>query len=314
MADNFLEKHYAEYEAKRNALQQSNRLVKKQISRLHRFSSSIEGIALPTTFTDPFNYTPHPLCRLATDEVMRFIDSHPEWHEELQQGKMFGVLVVKNVVGKLGFLAAFSGLLNKQNDIPYFVPAVYDMLNPNGHFKTEEREISAINRRIADMERNIRPRPTGTPSNLEGEFSSCAHPTETSSNLEGEFRGCNHLTDIPSNLQEEAKIASLKQERKKRSIALQNWLFEQFVMLNARGERKNLIEIFQEQEHRMPPGGAGECAAPKLLQYAFLNKLKPIAMAEFWWGDSPKGEDRKHGEFYPACQQKCKPILKYMLQ
>ena len=291
MADNFLEKHYAEYEAKRNALQQSNRLGKKQISRLHRFSVSIEGIALPTTFTDPFNYTPHPLCRLATDEVMRFIDSHPEWHDELQQGKMFGVLVVKNVVGKLGFLAAFSGLLNKQNDIPYFVPAVYDMLNPNGHFKTEEREISAINHRIAE---NIRPRPTGTPSNLEGESSSCAHHAKTSSNL-----------DI---------ITSLKQERKKRSTALQNWLFEQFVMLNARGERKNLIEIFQEQEHRMPPGGAGECAAPKLLQYAFLNKLKPIAMAEFWWGDSPKGEERKHGEFYPACQQKCKPILKYMLQ
>ena len=294
MADNFLEKHYAEYEAKRNALQQSNRLGKKQISRLHRFSSSIEGIALPTTFTDPFNYTPHPLCRLATDEVMRFIDSHPEWHEELQQGKMFGVLVVKNVVGKLGFLAAFSGLLNKQNDSPYFVPAVYDMLNPNGHFKTEEREISAINHRIADMEGNIRPRPTGTPSNLEGELRGCAHPTGTSSNV-----------DI---------VTSLKQERKKRSIALQNWLFEQFVMLNARGERKNLIEIFQEQEHRMPPGGAGECSAPKLLQYAFLNKLKPIAMAEFWWGDSPKGEERKHGEFYPACQQKCKPILKYMLQ
>ena len=294
MADNFLEKHYAEYEAKRNALQQSNRLGKKQISRLHRFSSSIEGIALPTTFTDPFNYTPHPLCRLATDEVMRFIDSHPEWHEELQQGKMFGVLVVKNVVGKLGFLAAFSGLLNKQNDIPYFVPAVYDMLNPNGHFKTEEREISAINHRIADIERNIRPRPTGTPSILEGEFSSCAHHAKTSSNV-----------DI---------VTSLKQERKKRSTALQNWLFEQFVMLNARGERKNLIEIFQEQEHRMPPGGAGECAAPKLLQYAFLNKLKPIAMAEFWWGDSPKGEERKHGEFYPACQQKCKPILNFMLQ
>ena len=270
MADNFLEKHYEEYEARRNALQQSNRLGNKHLSRLHRFSGSTEGIALPTEFTDPFNYTPHPLCQMAADEVMRYIGNHPEWHEELQQGKMFGVLVVKNVLGKLGFLAAFSGLLNRQNDIPYFVPAVYDMLNPNGHFKTEEREISGINRKIDEM---------------------------------------NGLNEIDSR----EIVASLKIERKRRSVALQKWLFEQFVMLNARGERKNLIEIFQEQEQHMPPGGAGECAAPKLLQYAFLNKLQPIAMAEFWWGDSPKGEERIHGHFYPACEQKCRAILSFML-
>ena len=112
---------------------------------------------------------------------------------------------------------------------------------------------------------------------------------------------------------------ALRQERKQRSIALQNWLFEQFVMLNSRGGRKNLIDIFKEAEviattkHHYPPGGAGECAAPKLLQYAFLHKLHPIAMAEFWWGNSPKNEERIHGHFYPACEQKCRPILTYML-
>lgn len=267
MADNFLEKHFAEYEAKRNALQPS-RQGKKQVSRLHRFSADIEGIALPTQFTDPFNYTPHPLCQLAADEVMRYIDTHPEWHDELQSGKMFGVLVVRNVLGQLGFLAAFSGLLNKQNNLPYFVPAVYDMLSPNGHFKTEEREISLINHRIGQL------------------------------SADGG---------------QQALIASLKQERRQRSIALQTWLFEQFIMQNTRGERKNLIEIFQEKEQHLPPGGAGECAAPKLLQYAFLNKLQPIAMAEFWWGNSPKNEERVHGHFYPACEQKCRPILSFML-
>lgn len=269
MADNFLEKHYAEYEAKRNALQQSHKLGKKQVSRLHRFSANTEGIALPTEFTDPFNYTPHPLCQLAADEVMCYIDTHPEWHEELQLGKMLGVLVVKNVVGQLGFLAAFSGLLDKQNNLPYFVPAVYDMLSPNGHFKTEEREISLIN---------------------------------------------HHIEQLSEEGGQPALIASLKHERKQRSIKLQTWLFEQFVMLNVRGERKNLIDIFEEKEHRLPPGGAGECAAPKLLQYAFLNKLQPIAMAEFWWGNSPKAEERIHGHFYPACEQKCRAILTYMLQ
>lgn len=269
MADNFLEKHYAAYEAKRDALQQSHKLGKKQVSRLHRFSANTEGIALPTEFTDPFNYTPHPLCQLAADEVMCYIDTHSEWHDELQTGKMFGVLVVENALGQLGFLAAFSGLLNKQNNLPYFVPAVYDMLSPNGHFKTEEREISLIN---------------------------------------------HHIEQLSEEGGQPALIASLKHERKQRSIKLQTWLFEQFVMLNVRGERKNLIDIFEEKEHRLPPGGAGECAAPKLLQYAFLNKLQPIAMAEFWWGNSPKAEERIHGHFYPACEQKCRAILTYMLQ
>lgn len=268
MADNFLEKHFAEYEAKRNAWQGSHKDGKKRLSRLHRFSASTEGIKLPTAFTDPFNYTPHPLCQMAADEVMCFIDSHPEWHEELRLGKMFGVLVVKNAMKQLGFLAAFSGLLDKQNNIPYFVPAVYDMLNPNGFFKTEERNISQINQLIKDLE-------------------------ATGGNAE--------------------QITSLKHERKQRSAALQEELFKHFIMLNSKGERKNLIEIFQEQEQHLPPGGAGECAAPKLLQYAFRNHLKPIAMAEFWWGNSPKQEVRIHGHFYPACEQKCKPILSFML-
>ena len=268
MADNFLERHYAEFEAKRNSLQQDHKLGKKQVSRLHRFSTNIEGISLPTKFTDPFDYTPHPLCRLAADEVMSYIDTHPEWHDELQLGKMFGILVVKNVLGQIGFLAAFSGILNKQNDLPYFVPAVYDMLKPNGHFKTEEKEISLMNHRIEQL------------STDEGQS---------------------------------ALITTLKQERKQRSIALQIWLFEHFILQNVSGERKNLIEIFQEKEQHLPPGGAGECAAPKLLQYAFLNKLQPIAMAEFWWGNSPKNEERIHGHFYPACEQKCRPILSFML-
>ncbi|MDE5639260.1 MAG: RluA family pseudouridine synthase, partial [Odoribacter sp.] len=81
-----------------------------------------------------------------------------------------------------------------------------------------------------------------------------------------------------------------------------------------RGERKNLYELFQETEGRVPPAGAGECAAPRLLQYAYLHRLQPVAMAEFWWGESPRGEIRRHGNYYPACRGKCGPILRYMLQ
>ena len=111
-----------------------------------------------------------------------------------------------------------------------------------------------------------------------------------------------------------AKIEALKNERKIRSAALQQKLFEQFKMLNANGEIKDLCAIFNQTVQKTPPAGAGECAAPKLLQYAYLHQLKPIAMAEFWWGNSPKAEIRHHGYYYPACKGKCEPILKHMLQ
>lgn len=112
----------------------------------------------------------------------------------------------------------------------------------------------------------------------------------------------------------ENEIQQLKTERKKRSAALQQKLFEQFRMLNYRGEAKTLCEIFEQTVHKTPPAGAGECAAPKLLQQAYLHNWKPVAMAEFWWGASPKTEIRHHGHYYPACKGKCEPILQHMLQ
>ena len=118
---------------------------------LHRFLSDIEGIELPKQFTYPFHYTPHPLCRLAAEQVQQYITSRTEWHQELSEGKMFGVLVVESNK-ELGFLAAFSGNLAGRNNHEYFVPAVYDMLRPDDFFKQEEAEISAINKQIAAME------------------------------------------------------------------------------------------------------------------------------------------------------------------
>ena len=112
----------------------------------------------------------------------------------------------------------------------------------------------------------------------------------------------------------ETETDKLKTERKKRSAALQQKLFEQFRMLNARGEIKDLYTIFEQTVHKTPPAGAGECALPKLLQYAYLHQLKPLAMAEFWWGNSPKTEVRHHGYYYPSCKGKCEPILQHMLQ
>src|SRR5690554_4826955 len=110
------------------------------------------------------------------------------------------------------------------------------------------------------------------------------------------------------------EIDSLKELRKKESNVLQQWLFKNYTFLNARNEEKSLLDIFQTSLHIQPPAGAGECCAPKLFQYAYKNQLKPIALAEFWWGQSPKSEVRKHGQFYPSCWGKCEPILGHMLQ
>jgi len=110
------------------------------------------------------------------------------------------------------------------------------------------------------------------------------------------------------------KISSLKNERQAKSASLQQQLFEQYNFLNANGETKSLLNIFAATALQRPPAAAGECAAPKLLHYAFKHNLKPIALAEFWWGKSPKSEIRKHKNYYPACQGKCKPILGHMLK
>ena len=112
----------------------------------------------------------------------------------------------------------------------------------------------------------------------------------------------------------ENEITALKEERKIKSNALQNQLFDQYQFLNQYKETKGLREIFAQTAFQQPPAAAGECAAPKLLQYAFQNNLTPICMAEFWWGDSPKSEIRKHQHYYPACTGKCEPILGHMLQ
>lgn len=108
-------------------------------------------------------------------------------------------------------------------------------------------------------------------------------------------------------------LQEIKQLRKSDSDELQKWLFSQFKMLNDKGESKDLLEIFKEFNQMVPPAGSGECCEPKLLQYAFEHGLKPIQMATFWWGESPKEEIRHHLHFYPACNGKCKPILHWML-
>lgn len=314
---------------------------------LHRFESDISGIEPPRQFTYPFCYTPHRLCVQAAAQVRRYLATRPEWSDELSRGKMMGVLVVADSQGGIGFLAAFSGLIAGSNRHDWFVPPVYDLLNPAGHFRAEEAEISAISRKIEEIlaseelktaKSTLERLKADAQAAIDGQRAAMAeakarrHALRESQEADLEAlkrqsqwqraelrRAKAHWNGLVAAQQARVskisrQVDSLMSERATRSAALQLWLFSQYVVLNARGERRTLAEIFASTPAGRAPGGAGECAGPKLLQYAYLNGLKPMAIAEFWCGDSPRGEVRHDGRFYPACRTKCLPILSYMMQ
>lgn len=316
---------------------------------IHFFKQNIEEISLPEKFTFPFHYTPHPLTRIAADEVRSYLSTRLDWQDEIGKGKMFGVLIVRTSDGGIGYLAAFSGNLAGSNMHDFFVPPVYDFLNPDGYFRKEESEISALNRRISDISKSDsyilakkeledtkfqsssflasakeelkrskkerdEKRANGniSPEELDAMIRESQFQKAEYKRLENSWK--ERLNEVGQRVKGfETEILLLKQERKTRSAALQLWLFRQFNMLNAKGERKDLCEIFKDTPQGLPPAGAGECALPKLLQYAYLHGLQPLAMGEFWCGMSPKDEIRHDGYFYPSCKGKCEPILKHML-
>lgn len=315
----------------------------------HSFQTSIAGIELPRLFTYPFHYTPHPLCVMAAGEVQAYINKQTRWKEELDKGKMFGVLIVRTSNGQTGYLAAFSGNLCGSNSHSFFVPPVYDLLKPDGFFKIEEEQISAINHQIGQLQNCDRylelqqkmeretvssqqalseARKVLKAAKEKREQRRLHRPNENeqaamireSQYQKAEFKRLERywkeqISEIKTEMESfSSRIEALKAERRNRSAALQQKLFQQFNFLNAKGETKNLCAIFEETVQKTPPAGAGECAAPKLLQYAYLSGLSPIAMAEFWWGESPKTEIRHHGYYYPSCRGKCEPILRHMLQ
>lgn len=316
--------------------------------KIHYLSFDSDGIELPSEFTYPFHYIPHPLTVMAAREVQDYLASRTDWTEELSEGKMFGVLIVQTPEGKVGYLAAFSGNLAGSNLHSFFVPPVYDLLQPDGFFRIEEANISAINKRIKELESSrqltemrtalaeCRARVDRTLADAKQQMkeakivreqrrSEGAGEEEQKAMIrESQFQKAEYKRlekRLKEEMQQQAEelenqeqlIRQLKQERKTRSAALQQKLFEQFRMLNAKGEVKDLCELFKDTPQGTPPAGTGECALPKLLQYAYQHRLKPLAMGEFWCGKSPKEEVRHEGHFYPSCKGKCAPILKHML-
>lgn len=319
---------------------------------LHSFQNDISAIQLPKKFTFPFFYEPHELCKIAATELQNYLKTQTDWEHNfgldasqsgLIIGKMFGVLVVQNQNNELGFLAAFSGKLADSNHLPYFVPTVFDMLEEDGFFKKEEQILNKYNKEIEQLENSVAyldalHQLTATLNQAELEIQTQKETIKSGKKyralrrLNCSLEEMKHLEEISqkesillkkikqywnykiSDAKKEVeffshKINAIKENRRVKSAELQQQLFENYSFLNQYGELKSLHQIFNGN----PPAGAGECAAPKLLHYAFQNQLKPIAMAEFWWGQSPKSEVRKHQQFYPACTGKCEPILSHML-
>lgn len=327
--------------------------------------SSIKDIALPERFTFPFLYEPHPLTVIAANELQHYLEHEAnldhnfgltENQPGLVIGKMFGVLVVEDIDGRVGYLSAFSGKLAGSNDHPAFVPPVFDMLLENSFFLKEQYILNSINDKVKEIESDHKY------LRLKEELERLT--AESAKHINALKKRIKDNKDDRKKLREEQKqilnekhfahlerylikhslndkhqfrvlsdhwktvldtlslakadydvlTEALKKERKEKSAALQHQLFEQYAFLNKNGKTKSLHAIFSETAFGKPPAAAGECATPKLLQYAFLNGYKPLAMAEFWWGMPPKSEIRRHKQFYPACTGKCKPILEHMLE
>ncbi len=305
-----------------------------------------QGLEKPQKFTNPFDYQPHPLVEVAREELCRYISSVSDWQSELSRGKMFGVLVVENAQGQLGFLAAFSGYLAKKTQHEHFVPPILDLQEEGGFFAVEEANISQINREIAALDssgqieaitsqlESITEQESREISILKQEYATARAERHAQRQKGSDIEQLNAQSQrqkgilrrrelefrtlrepLEARLKELRELkAAMSKERAQRSAALQRLTFSRVQPLNAKGDRRDLIKIFEEHNATTPPAGSGECAGPKLMHYAYANGLTPIAMGEFWWGESTRGEVRHHLHYYAACRGKCHPILSYMLQ
>ncbi|MDO5656382.1 MAG: pseudouridine synthase [Flavobacteriaceae bacterium] len=314
---------------------------------------------IPVQFTYPFNYQPHPWVIQAAEEIKSYLNEQQDFDyafgwDDQSVGKMFGILIVENAEGKIGYLAAFSGKIIEQNQLPGFVPPVFDILQPDGDFRNGENEINLINQKLAEIENSqaylqLKNNLQKTLENNEKLFSELkenhrkARDIRQSERIKVASLPESEQKNILKSLENQSKrhhfemkdfkrfmkenfsvlnnelkifedeIEELKNLRKLKSAELQQILHYSFQFLNAKAEVKGLQEIFKSYK-LSPPAGAGECAAPRLLQYAYSHDYKPLAMGEFWYGKSPNSQIRTHLNFYPACKTKCLPILNFMMQ
>ena len=299
---------------------------------------------------------PNELSLLASKHLKEELLSYPIQHDFNVQGKMFGVLLVKNTNGELGFLKAFSGKLDQNEHPEGYVPPVFDLHDKDSFFKKEEKKIDLLTEEILALEnainyQNMKSELKEYEAELNATIDRLKDHLKKTKTLRKEARRVKKkelssvdYEEFNQGLNEQSKqeqisfkkekkalqmnlellrqkfkkaegiIEKKKRERKNLSSQLQTKTFKHYSFYNAKKEKKNLLELFENTAFGTPPSGAGECCAPRLLQYAYNNGLSPICFTEFWWGKSPESEIRIHQNHYPACRGKCGPILQHMLE
>ncbi len=243
------------------------------------FKKEFDASLVPNKFSLIGNAKPHALCVIAAEELQNHILTQKEWQHNFGLDNEGAGMVIGKMFGVLV-------VQNQQNEIGYLAAFSGKLAGANQHDKFVPPVFDLL---------------------TENGFLNIGMKELTSMNKEIES-----LLDVDKRANA-TRIEALKVKRKSHSIALQNKIFNQYHFLNQAGETKSLIELFSDAGYKNPPAGAGECAGPKLLQYAFLHQLKPLALSEFWWGLSPKSATWKHKEFYACCKEKCEPILAHML-
>lgn len=242
------------------------------------FKSKIDQSLVPDKLNDPFGLAPPKICKIAAKELQDFIlENQSKWEHN------FGTSDNKTQLAR-GKMFGVLVAKNSDNELGYictFSGKIKD--NPHPSFFVPSLFTSSVNDKLVNQ-------------------------------------GMTEIDDIGLQIkaletasEDDSVIRKLKELRKRKSVSLQQKIFNCYQFLNNASETKSLVDIFIDYSGKKPAAGAGECAAPKLLQYAFKNNLKPLAIAEFWWGEANKSNYRLHGEFYPACNDKCRPILVFML-
>lgn len=242
------------------------------------FNQSVSQDGIPEKFTLFLSGTPHPLCLVAIQDLQEYLQTQQDWKHNFGLASEGDGLIVGKMFGVLV-------VQTQKGEIGYLSAFSGKLAGSNRHSKFVPP--------IFDL--------LSEDGFLKPGMESLAAITQTIKDLHTSATNESHL-----------EITRLKAKRKRQSVALQQQIFEQYHFINKAGISKGVYELFAEFKN--PPAGAGECAGPKLLQYAFQQHMRPLAMAEFWWGQSPKSTQWKHGEYYACCKEKCEPILAHMLQ
>ncbi|MDQ3264512.1 MAG: RluA family pseudouridine synthase [Myxococcota bacterium] len=328
--------------------------MEQPAQRVSRFDPQPAVTALPRRLPHPFSTEPpHPLARRAAESLQQDLRTDAIPGVDLRSldrpglGKMFGVLVVADREGQVGYLRAFSGMLDGRWEVEGFVPPLFDQQAKDSFWPALEAELDALQLKHAEL--------TGGAEVLRLQAQAAQLLAQQADDLlrlkaaqeQGRSRRREERLSFPEDLARQARLAqesraeseilrslvaaqgrdlailaaplwALEEERARlektrADRSREHWLrlTDTYRLTNPRGETTTVTALFAPQP---PPGGAGDCAGPKLLGYAYRHGLRPLAFAEFWWGASSSDGDRVAGEFYPACQTKCGRVLPFMLQ